>query len=273
MKTDCELEEVIIQYVKKQYEENKNKPSLRDTCKHFKNDKLNFTRFYKIFPRGIPEVYGLAGVPVPKERIKRVEKATKAARARSERVGKDLLAVEDERVKEFLVKTSEWKKRGDRAKALLDAKKREKEARTEALRMEAQLDPRKIPAYLEDMNSPLLNDLREACVIEKESLEDACVKAVENWDPNACSKSKTFHDYVEYCISEWTWSVRLDNAIKKYSKMTFDCCCLECNVKYEYVSHYEFPRCLIQMPHLWENCTLPMPNLQRSIALRGTLKI
>jgi hypothetical protein len=238
MKVDCELRKAIIQYVKKRYEENRNTPSLREISKHFKKEKLNFTRFYRIFPGGIPEVYELAAVPVPMERIKRVEEARKASRVRSERVGKDLSAVEGEEVKDVLAKALGWEKRRDKAKAGLDAKKREKEARIEALRMEAQLDPRKIPAYLEEMNSPLLGDLREICAIEKDSLEDACVKAVEYWDPNARSETKTFDDYVKYCISEWAWWVRLNNAAEKYSRMTFDCRCPECNIKYEYAARY-----------------------------------
>ena len=238
MMTDQELKEAAIQYVKKCYERNKKVPSLRKIFKHFKKEKLSFTRFYKIFPGGMSEACALAAVPVPMERIKRTEKATNASRRRRRQVEKDLSAVEDEVVREVLARALEWEKRRDKAKALLEAEKREKEAKLEALKTEAELDPEKIPAYLEEIESPLLRTLRHACAIEKISLEDGCVKAVEYWDPNARSETKTFEDYVDYCISNWTWLVRMNNATDKYSGMTYDCRCSECNAKYEYVTEY-----------------------------------
>ncbi|MGD0496463.1 MAG: hypothetical protein ABSB28_10595 [Candidatus Bathyarchaeia archaeon] len=208
-------------------------------------EKLNFTRFYRIFPGGIPEVCKFAEVPVPIERIKRIEKAMKASR--------------DEEVKGVLTRAFGWEKRRDKAKALLDAEKREKEAKLEALRMEAQLDPRKIPAYLEEKSSPLLSDLREACAIEKDSLQDACLEAVEYWDSNARSETKTFEDYIEYCLSNWAWWVRLCNATKKYSGTTFGCRCPECNGKYEYATYYDSGAEFFKCPNCGKTVCYPCP--------------
>lgn len=82
MMTDEELKQAIIQYAKKYHERNKETPSLRKILKHFKKEKLNFTRFYKIFPKGISEVCRLAAIPISTSRIKRTERATKAAKKR-----------------------------------------------------------------------------------------------------------------------------------------------------------------------------------------------
>ena len=79
---DKELKLKIIRYVKNSYEQKKKPPSLRGIIKHFKGEKLNFVRFYELFPRGIPELFKLAGVPVPKERMKKTEKATEASKAK-----------------------------------------------------------------------------------------------------------------------------------------------------------------------------------------------
>jgi hypothetical protein len=181
MMGDRELKDVTIQYVKKYYERNKKIPSLRKTSEHFKKEKLNFTRFYKIFPRGIPEACSLAAVPIPTERIRKTEKATEASRMRGKQE-KDLSEVEDEKVKEVLDKTMEWKKKRDKAKALVEAREQEIKIRLEALKYEAQLDSRKIPAYLEAVDSPLsrglLRDLQEACKLERVSLKESCFKAV-----------------------------------------------------------------------------------------------
>jgi len=80
MMTNEELKQAIIQYIKKRYERDKEAPSLRKIIEHFKKEKLNFTRFYKMFPGGIPEAYRLAGVPIPKDRMRRTAKATKAVK-------------------------------------------------------------------------------------------------------------------------------------------------------------------------------------------------
>jgi len=242
MMDNQELKEAIIQYIKKYYEQNKKTPPLRKIFRHFKKEKLNFTRFYEIFPRGIPEACSLAAVPIPTERIRKTEKATEASRMRGKQE-KDLSEVEDERVKEVLDKTVEWKKKRNKTKALVEAREQERKIRLEALNYEAQLDSRKIPVYLEAVDSPLsrglLRDLREACKLERVSLEEGCFEAVEYWGRNARTETKTFEDYVECCLSNWTWSLRLVNAIKKYSQMTFNCCCPECNVKYEYFNYYD----------------------------------
>ena len=99
---DRELKEAIILYVKKCYKRNKKAPSLRKIFKHFRKEKLNFTRFYRIFPKGMPEACTLAAVPIPMERIKRTEKATKVSRGRR-RVEKDLSGLRMRGSRKFLL--------------------------------------------------------------------------------------------------------------------------------------------------------------------------
>jgi len=82
MMTDEELKQAIIQYAKKYYGRNKRAPSLREILKNFKDEKLNFTRFYKIFPKGVAEVWKPAGIPFSAERIKRTERATEAVKSK-----------------------------------------------------------------------------------------------------------------------------------------------------------------------------------------------
>jgi len=206
------------------------------------------------------EACTLAAVPIPMERIKRTEKATKVSRGRR-RVEKDLSEVEDERVKEVLARVLKWEKRGDKARALVEARKREKEAKLEALKGEAELDPKKIPVYLEALDSPLsrrvLRDLREACKLEKVSLKVGCVKAFEDWNPNWHPEIKTFEDTVEQCLSQWARSVRINNATNKYTGTTFDCLCSKCDVKYEYRDIS--PANTFTCPKCWNTVYYPCP--------------
>jgi len=81
---DEELKQAIIQYIKDYYRRNNEAPSLRRILKRFRREKLNLTRFYRIFPGGITEASRLADVPVPMERIKRTEKATESVRRRKQ---------------------------------------------------------------------------------------------------------------------------------------------------------------------------------------------
>jgi hypothetical protein len=236
MMIDSELKEATIQYVKKCYEQNEKIPSLREISRHFRKEKLNFTRFYKVFSGGIPEVCRLAAVPVPMERIVRVERAMKASRMRGKQE-RDLSEVEDERVRGVLAKALEWEKRRDKAKALVEAEKREKEAKVEALKIEGQLDPKKIPEYLEEIQSPLLSDLRHACALKKISLEDGCVKAVEYQGKTFLESRNTFANFDEYldsCLTIWMDSVKLEHGRNRYGRTTYRCCC-ECGAEYEYV--------------------------------------
>jgi len=250
MMSDAELKDAIVQYIKEYYERYKEVPPLRKMFKHFKKEKLDFPRFYEIFPGRISEACSLAAVPIPTERIRQTEKATEASRMRRKQE-KDLSEVEDERVKEVLDKTMGWKKERDKAKALVEAREQETKTRLEALKYEAQLDSRKIPAYLEAVDSPLsgglLRDLQEACKLERVSLKEGCSEAVEDWGRSARTETKTFEDYVEYCLSNWTWLVRLIKAMNKYSRMSSDCRCSECNVEYEYStcppSDFKCPNC------------------------------
>jgi len=82
MMTDEELKEAIIQYAKEYYEHNKSPPSLRNIIKRFRREKLNFSRFYKIFPKGVAGVWKPAGIPFSEERIKRTERATEAVKSK-----------------------------------------------------------------------------------------------------------------------------------------------------------------------------------------------
>ena len=80
--TDEGLKEGILQYARRYYERNKEAPSLRKILKHFRKEKLSFMRFYMIFPKGMSEVCRLADIPISADRIKRTERATKAAKER-----------------------------------------------------------------------------------------------------------------------------------------------------------------------------------------------
>jgi hypothetical protein len=82
MMTDEELKQAILQYARKYYERNKEAPSLRKILKHFRKEKLNFMRFYMIFPKGISEVCRRVHISISADRIKRTERATKAAKER-----------------------------------------------------------------------------------------------------------------------------------------------------------------------------------------------
>jgi hypothetical protein len=82
MMTDKELKEAIVRYVKEHYERNREAPSLGKIVKRFKGEKLSLSRLYRVFPKGVSEVCKLAGVPVPTERMKRTEKATKATKSK-----------------------------------------------------------------------------------------------------------------------------------------------------------------------------------------------
>ena len=136
-----------------------------------------------------------------------------------------------------------------------------RKAKLEALKSEAELDPKKIPVYLEALDSPLsyrvLRDLREACKLEKVSLKVGCVKAFEDWNPSWHREIKTFEDTVEQCLSQWAWSVRMNDATNKYAGTTFDCRCSKCDAKYEYVgiSLINTLRC----PKCWETVYYPCP--------------
>jgi hypothetical protein len=80
--TDEELRQAILQYVKEYYERNKEAPPLRSILKHFRKEKLNFTRFYRIFPNGTPEACRLADVPAAADRLKMTQKAIQAVKER-----------------------------------------------------------------------------------------------------------------------------------------------------------------------------------------------
>jgi len=80
MITDEEFKEAIIQYVREHYEHYREAPSLGEIIRHFEGEKLSFSRFYKVFPKGMSEVCTLAGVPVPTERMKRTAKAIRAGK-------------------------------------------------------------------------------------------------------------------------------------------------------------------------------------------------
>jgi sulfur relay (sulfurtransferase) DsrC/TusE family protein len=77
---DEELKQAIILYVKDYHEKHTTSPSLRKILNHFRKDKLNFTRFYNVFPGRLAEACSLAGVPVPEDRIKRMQKVTETSR-------------------------------------------------------------------------------------------------------------------------------------------------------------------------------------------------
>jgi hypothetical protein len=84
MMANEELKQAILQYTKRYYERNKEPPSLREILEHFKRKKLNFTRFYGIFTKGMSEVCRLADIPVSASRLKMTERATKAAKKRKQ---------------------------------------------------------------------------------------------------------------------------------------------------------------------------------------------
>jgi len=254
-----ELREAVIRYVKKCYKANKKVPSIRKTCKHFKKENLSRRYFYRIFPRGIREVCKLAAVPVPKERVKRTEKATKASKRRIQ-VEKDLSEVKDERVKRDLAEALEWERRGDKARARLKAKEMKRKAKLEALKSEAELDPKKIPTYIEALDEPHLNqvlgDMRKACKLEKISLKVGCVKAVEAYGSRGRAEKETFEGYVGRCLDLWAEWVRWEAARVKYGKVTFDCLCLKCHVKYAYMK-YSLNR--FRCPDCWTEVYFPCP--------------
>jgi hypothetical protein len=77
---NLDLKQPIIEYIRDHYRQNGKTPPLRKIIKHFEKEKLNFSRFYEIFPSCIPEAYRLAGVPIPTERIRRTRKATQASK-------------------------------------------------------------------------------------------------------------------------------------------------------------------------------------------------
>lgn len=235
MMAERELKEAIIQYIKECYERSKKPPSLRKISEHFR--ELNFARFYKIFLGGIREACALADVPIPMERIKRTEKATKALRMRERGFGE----VEDEGIKEVLARALEWERKRDKAKALLEAERREKAAKMEALKSEAKLDPKKIPKYLEETKSPLLGDLRHACALERTSLEEGCLRAVDWYGETFLESGDTFEEYIKNCLTVWTELVKLEHAQKRYSRETYDCRCSVCGAKYEYAIDDDVP--------------------------------
>lgn len=82
--TDQELRQAILQYFKEFCERGEEVPSLRKMFKRFRKEKLNNTRFYMLFPGGLAEACRLAGVPVPKKRIRRVRKAVEASRMKED---------------------------------------------------------------------------------------------------------------------------------------------------------------------------------------------
>jgi hypothetical protein len=155
----------------------------------------------------------------------------------------------------------EWEKRGDKARALLEAKRKEREARLEALKGEAELDPKNIPVYLEALDSSLshrvLRELREACKLAKVSLKVGCAKAFEDWNSNLHPEIKAFEETVDECLSQWAWSARMEHATKKYAGTTFDCRCSKCDVKYEYSKYHPFND--FTCPKCWNTVYYPCP--------------
>jgi hypothetical protein len=77
---DLELKQPIIKYIRGYYRQNGETPPLRKIIKRFEREKLNFSRFYEIFPGRMSEACGLAGVPIPTERIRRTDRATQASK-------------------------------------------------------------------------------------------------------------------------------------------------------------------------------------------------
>ena len=248
---DDELKEAIVGYVKRHHRRNERTPSVRTICKHFRKENLNITRFYKIFPGRFPEVCRLAGVPIPKERIGRTKKATKILRGKRQ-AEEDLTEVEDPEIKKNLAEKRRWKKRGNKVRVLLAAKKEAQKEKLNTLKLEAELNPKNIPAYLKALNSPalkrVLNDMCEACRLEKISVGMGCVKAVKEYGPKLYGKKKSFEDRVEFCLREWASYTRIMNAAIEYSQIPYDCLCSKCNVKLEYFSvapidTFQCPRC------------------------------
>ena len=73
---DQEPKEVILQFINSHFKRTNEVPSLRGIVRKFRK-KLNFTAFYRLFPKGLAEACELAGVPVPKGRIKHMKKLKK----------------------------------------------------------------------------------------------------------------------------------------------------------------------------------------------------
>ena len=151
MKRDRELKEAIIQYIKKSYEQNRKAPSLRKILKHLKKEKLGSSDFYRIFPKGIQEACVSAAVPAPEDRIKRTMKASKVMREKKQDERKTSV-VEDSVVKKHRTEELKFKRRDDLARARLEAQNGARKAKLSALKREAELDPKKIPAYLEALD-------------------------------------------------------------------------------------------------------------------------
>jgi hypothetical protein len=77
---DLELKQPIIKYIRGYYRQNGETPPLRKIIKRFEKEKLNFSRFYEIFPGRMSEACRLAGVPIPTERIRRTDRATEVSK-------------------------------------------------------------------------------------------------------------------------------------------------------------------------------------------------
>jgi len=65
----------VAEYFKEFHEQHRKAPSTRQVFKHFSK-----ARFYQAFPKGVAEACELAGIPVPKARIGRTEKAVQASK-------------------------------------------------------------------------------------------------------------------------------------------------------------------------------------------------
>jgi|GEM_PF-4437567 len=77
MKTS-NTKELIIDFARKHYKKHGKPPSIRLIAR--KHRRLGVTRsnIYELFPGGLAEICRLAGVPIPKQRIKATQQALKA---------------------------------------------------------------------------------------------------------------------------------------------------------------------------------------------------
>ena len=70
------LKKSILGFIKISYKKESKVPSLRKIILHFKDNGMNFTRFYSLFPEGLGEACHLAGVTSPTKRVVRTSKTT-----------------------------------------------------------------------------------------------------------------------------------------------------------------------------------------------------
>jgi hypothetical protein len=147
------------------------------------------------------------------------------------------MIAQDPEVKKVHAAIHDLEARRDRAKALLEAKERERQVREEALEYEAILNPIKIAAYLKEVmaksNLPedraLANQFQRLAWENELCPESACVWAVhsfgksyDEWQEEKKNNSEfegepTFKEYVQRVFWRWIWSNR-----------TLGCKCPEC---------------------------------------------